>query len=346
MPTAIAASMARTTGLPAVGGLPDREAALEPALGDVGGDEAAERHQRADRQVDAGGQDDEGHADGDEPRDRDLPQHVHQVERVQEVRLQRREDDDQRDEEERRGIARRDVDRVAAGARRRVRGQGHRGSGNGAAAASPRRPVIASAHLAEALGLVEVVLGDRERHRAGSPARAWCRRAGTRPAPASRRRSGRRASARSSRAARRRAPLASASGSASKPMIAMSSPCSCTTCSAPSAMSSLAATITSGGEFEAGEDRLGHRGAFLALEVRGLLGDDHVLVLHRVEHVVHALVAVDRRAGAGLALQVDDARAVGEALEDQVALRLAALDVVGADVGQDARRRRRRGGRW
>ena len=56
-----------------------------------------------------------------------------------------------------------------------------------------------------------------------------------------------------------------------------------------------------------------------------------------VEHVVQALVAVDGRAGAGRALQVDDVRAVREQLHDQLALRLAALDVVGADMGEDAR---------
>ena len=59
-----------------------------------------------------------------------------------------------------------------------------------------------------------------------------------------------------------------------------------------------------------------------------------------------ALVAVDRRAGAGLALQVHDGGAVGEELHDQLALRLAALDVVGADMAEDARARRRPGGRW
>ena len=55
---------------------------------------------------------------------------------------------------------------------------------------------------------------------------------------------------------------------------------------------------------------------------------------------MQALVAVDRRARAGLALQVDDRRAVREHLDDQFALRLAALDVVGADMADDARHRR------
>ena len=57
----------------------------------------------------------------------------------------------------------------------------------------------------------------------------------------------------------------------------------------------------------------------------------------RVEHVVQALAAVDGRAGAWRALQVDDVGAVREELHDQLALRLAALDVVGADMGKDAR---------
>ena len=57
----------------------------------------------------------------------------------------------------------------------------------------------------------------------------------------------------------------------------------------------------------------------------------------RVEDVVQALVAVDGGARAGLALQVHDRRAVREELHDQLALRLAALDVVGADMGEDAR---------
>ena len=51
---------------------------------------------------------------------------------------------------------------------------------------------------------------------------------------------------------------------------------------------------------------------------------------------MQALVAVDRRARAGLALQVDDRRPVREHLHDQIALRLAALDVVGADMAEDA----------
>ena len=76
-------------------------------------------------------------------------------------------------------------------------------------------------------------------------------------------------------------------------------------------MSSLAQTITSGLPL-AGEAGLGDRQRLGAGEVGGLLEDDLVLVLHRVEDVVDALVAVDRRAGAGLALQVEDLRAVRE----------------------------------
>ena len=107
---------------------------------------------------------------------------------------------------------------------------------------------------------------------------------------------------------RRRGPAASASGSASKPMIT-TLPVRLRALSAsiaPSAMSSLAATITSGGFGHAGERRFGHRQALGAVEAGGLLEDDLVLVRRLVEDVVQALVAVDGRAGAGLALQVHD----------------------------------------
>src|SRR4051794_33347188 len=86
----------------------------------------------------------------------------------------------------------------------------------------------------------------------------------------------------------------------------------------------------------AGEQRLGDREALVAGEVRGLLGQHLVLVLVLVDDVVQALVAVDGRRGAGLALQVDDLGPVRVGLEQPVALGLAALDVVGTDVGQDA----------
>ncbi len=86
----------------------------------------------------------------------------------------------------------------------------------------------------------------------------------------------------------------------------------------------------------AAEAGLGDREALGAGEVGGLLEDDLVLVLDRVEDVVDALVAVDGGAGAGLALQVDDFRAVREGLMHRLGLGLAALDVVGADMGEDA----------
>ena len=56
----------------------------------------------------------------------------------------------------------------------------------------------------------------------------------------------------------------------------------------------------------------------------------------RVEDVVDALVAVDGGAGAGLALEVEDRGAVGEGVDHGLRLGLAALDVVGADMGEDA----------
>src|SRR5262249_24433344 len=43
-------------------------------LGEEAGEDAGDREQRADRQVDAGGEDGEGHADGDNADDRDLQQ--------------------------------------------------------------------------------------------------------------------------------------------------------------------------------------------------------------------------------------------------------------------------------
>ena len=49
-----------------------------------------------------------------------------------------------------------------------------------------------------------------------------------------------------------------------------------------------------------------------------------------------ALVAVDRRAGAGLALQMEELGAVRERRDHGLGLGLAALDVVGADMGEDA----------
>src|ERR1700722_17130017 len=91
---------------------------------------------------------------------------------------------------------------------------------------------------------------------------------------------------------------------------------------------------------QTGKRRLGDRQALGAVEARGLLEDDLVLVLRLVEHVVQTLVAIDRRACARLALQVDEDRPVREQLLDQFALRLAALDVVGADMAEDAGHRR------
>ena len=49
-----------------------------------------------------------------------------------------------------------------------------------------------------------------------------------------------------------------------------------------------------------------------------------------------ALVAVDRRSRAGLALQVEDLGAIGEGIDDGLGFRLAALDIVGTDVGENA----------
>ena len=49
--------------------------------------------------------------------------------------------------------------------------------------------------------------------------------------------------------------------------------------------------------------------------------------------------------GARLALQVDDGGAIREQLHDEVALRLAALDIVGADMGENAFDLRTRGRR-
>ena len=79
-------------------------------------------------------------------------------------------------------------------------------------------------------------------------------------------------------------------------------------------MSSLAATITSGGSLMPGEPGLGHREALVAVELGGLLEHERVFVGMLVEDVVDAGVAVDRRARAGLALQVEHLGAVREQL--------------------------------
>src|ERR1700722_303624 len=90
----------------------------------------------------------------------------------------------------------------------------------------------------------------------------------------------------------------------------------------------------------AGKRRLGDREAFGAVKACRLLEDDFVFVRCLIEHVVQALVAVNRRARARLALQIDGGRAIRKHLFDQFALRLAALDVVGADMAEDAGDRR------
>ena len=71
------------------------------------------------------------------------------------------------------------------------------------------------------------------------------------------------------------------------------------------------------------------------MEVGGLLGHDLVVGTGLVEHIMQPLVAVNRRARAGRALQIDDRRSVREHLDDEVALSLAAFDVVGADMTDD-----------
>ena len=130
--------------------------------------------------------------------------------------------------------------------------------------------------------------------------------------------------------------LASASGSASKPMIAMSSPCSCTTCSAPSAMSSFAATITSGGDVEPGEDRLGHRRPLLAHEVRRLLGDEHVLVLQPSRMLCTPLLRSIAGLAPGWPCRFTIFAPSGNFSTIRLRLRLAALHVVRAHVPEDA----------
>ena len=80
----------------------DGEAALEAALGDHGGAEPGQRHDRADREVDAAGQDDEGHADRQQAVDRDLAHDVEQVERLQEARIEDGEHRHQHEQEDQR----------------------------------------------------------------------------------------------------------------------------------------------------------------------------------------------------------------------------------------------------
>src|SRR5439155_4775471 len=87
---------------------------------------------------------------------------------------------------------------------------------------------------------------------------------------------------------------------------------------------------------EGRKSRFGDGQALVAGKPGGLLEDDLVFVLHRVEHIVKALVAVDRRRGAGLALQVDDRSTFREQFQDQFTLSLAALDIVRTHMGEDA----------
>ena len=101
-------------------------------------------------------------------------------------------------------------------------------------------------------------------------------------------------------------------------------------------MSSFAATITSGGlsrpaRIASVTDAPSSRWKLAVCSATKTYLSDI-----EVEHVVHALVAVDRRAGAGLTLKVDDGRAVREQLHDQPGLRLATDHVVRADMGEDA----------
>ena len=78
-------------------------------------------------------------------------------------------------------------------------------------------------------------------------------------------------------------------------------------------MSSLAQTITSGLPLPARPASVTERPSARA-KLAVCSKTNWYLSLHLVEDVVQALVAVDRRAGAGLALQVEDLRAVREVL--------------------------------
>ncbi len=80
---------------------------------------------------------------------------------------------------------------------------------------------------------------------------------------------------------------------------------------------------------------LGDGQALVAVEVAGLLADD-LDVAGRVDDVVKAGRAVDGGRSAGRAEQLDDLGAVGEHAEDGLALLLAADDVVGAHMAQQA----------
>ena len=51
---------------------------------------------------------------------------------------------------------------------------------------------------------------------------------------------------------------------------------------------------------------------------------------------MNALIAIDRRAGAGLTLQVEDLGAVREGIDQGLGLGFATLDVVGAHMGENA----------
>ena len=126
--------------------------------------------------------------------------------------------------------------------------------------------------LAEALGLIEIVLGDGDR---GEQLDLRLRRLGAVLRKATSWSHGRsssagRGTARSWRSGSPSLTWARASGRASKPISAIlpARLRAFTASIAPRAMSSLAATITSGGVGHAGERRFGHGQALLAVEAR------------------------------------------------------------------------------
>lgn len=85
------------------------------------------------------------------------------------------------------------------------------------------------------------------------------------------------------------------------------------------------------------EGGLSHSEALRSIEPGRVLKDDFVFVLGLIQDIVQSLIAVDSRARTRLTLKVHDSGAVRKQLFDKLALRFAALNVVGADMRENAR---------
>src|SRR5690606_3094804 len=251
---------------------------------------------------------DKGHADGEQPRNRDLSEDVELVERVQETRLEQRKDRDQEQQEEWRGVAcekQHEVEapRLLGGGWRHVahqyfplrpRGQtGDRRTG-------PLPHWIRLLDLAQALGLIDIVGGDGDRLEQdqflglGAVAQILDEGLdGGAALAAGELLDGGVETAVADRGQRLGQSVEADDRDVEPPLLGD--------------LQGAQGHVVIGGDdyvgrrVEAGEYRLGDGGTLLTGEVGGLLGNELILVRHRIEHVVNTHVAVDGRAGAGLA---------------------------------------------